>query len=124
MSPSYQVPVEQKPWKQVVKRSLLLVGLGGVPAGWIATLCVQRFRDLHAVFPTLEVIRRDIAIIAIVPMSLVLVLAVGFIGLDIVRVLHGRAVLTQTWFRSVLIVLVLVVLVVLFYWFLMFPFHA
>jgi hypothetical protein len=57
-------------------------------------------------------------------MSLVLVLVVGFLSFDLVRVVHGRSLVAQAWFVGVLRVLVLVVLVVLFYWFLLFPFHA
>ena len=57
-------------------------------------------------------------------MSLVLLLAVGFVSLDILRVVHGRSLLAQAWFVGVLSVLVLVMLVVLFSWFLLFPFHA
>ena len=124
MEPSYQVPAETKHWNHVIKRSLVLMGLCGVPAGWIIIRCIQRFRDLHAFFSTLEVIRRDLAIVSIVPMSLVLLLAVGFVSLDILRVVHGRSLLAQAWFVGVLSVLVLVMLVVLFSWFLLFPFHA
>ena len=32
MSPSYQVPAEQKPWKQVIIRSLVLLVCCGLPA--------------------------------------------------------------------------------------------
>ena len=54
MEPSYQVPAETKHWNHVIKRSLVLMGLCGVPAGWIIIRCIQRFRDLHAFFPRLK----------------------------------------------------------------------
>ncbi len=130
MSPSYQVPAETKPWKQVILRSIVLLVCCGLPALGIAMafrldaapqIVEVRYAPLRFVYDEPHHVWSYRPMLMLTEYALTALIA-GLVARDWYALTHAMPLLPRWKYGFGLIVGIALTLGMAFLWFLVIPF--